>query len=109
MLPEELKKKFTNEVVRSLLLSDDDKQYWLVNMDDLPVTLVEYFHTIISDKNILVDSYINKALQDDPGIVPELKEKVKRLKKDILSLEESDEQGSRKLEETLEEELNTLS
>ena len=108
MVSDEFKNKFSAEVQRSLLLSDEDKQYWLGNIDKFPQTLLEYFFKIIAEKNQIVDRCINRALQDDPGIVPELKEKVRKMKKDILALEETDESKPEDLEKSLEEQLSSL-
>ncbi len=108
MISDEFKKQFSVEVQRSLLLSDEDKQYWLGNIDKFPQTLLDYFFKIISEKNRLVDRCIDRALQDDPAIVPELKEKVRKMKKDILSLEENEESRPEDVEKSLEEQLNNL-
>ncbi len=99
--------QFKAEVQRSLLLEDSDKQYWTTNTATLPESLINYFYNLIKAKNKLIDSYIQKAIEQKPELVAEFKNKITKLKKDLLKLEEK-ESSTRSAEEILEQELKNL-
>lgn len=99
--------RFKTEVQRSLLLEEADKVYWLENAEKLPVSLVEAFFDLIKAKNELIDVYIQKAIEEKPELVAEFKNKITKLKKDLLKLEEK-ESSNQSAEAILEQELKNL-
>ncbi len=98
--------KFKNQVQKSLLLTDEDKQYWLQNADKLPGEVVEQVYGIIKTDEELVQSYIQTAMRDDPKLLTELKTKINKIKKGMMATAEQEQQP--KAEEELEEKLKQV-
>lgn len=105
---DELKNRLSAEVQRSLLLGDEDKEGLLSSINAMPALMLEYLLNKISEKNRLVDQYVNRALRDDPAIVPELKEKIRSIKKNILNLEETESEKAENPEAILDETLKNI-
>jgi hypothetical protein len=97
-----------NEIRRSLLIDEEEKTYWLENLDVLPVQVFETVLRIIKEKNWVVDKYVDAALKADANIIPELKNKLKQLKKKIAAFKEIQETGAENAEERLLEEIQKL-
>ncbi len=96
------------EIAKSLLLSEADKSSLLSGLDAMPRMMVEYLLKTLREKNLIVDEYVERALRDNPGILPELKEKISKMKINLLQLEESEEANGKDAEKVLEEKLNKL-
>jgi len=80
-----------DEAAKCLILSDDDKKFWIDHAASLPPRLLEEVTENIRRKNKIIDSYISTALADDPDhkYLSELKEKIIRIKKTVFNLDES--------------------
>ena len=97
--------EFKTELKRCLLLSDEDRKYWLDNAETLPTIIIEGVLKVVKEKNGLMDKYMRIALQNDPNQTHliELKTKIKQLKQTSLTIEEkvqtpnADEELERKL------------
>lgn len=98
-------KDFSTQIENTLLLDEVDKNYWRENMQNLPENLLRYFSAVLADKDKLVDSYLDKALTIDPEAANMLKNKVTKMRKDILSMEENEVDNKGQLEEMMDEEL----
>lgn len=97
-----------SEVTKCLLLSDEDKQYWLENVEKLPMALVGAVLKVVKEKNDLVEQYIRIALENDPNHIhlTELKTRIKQLKQTSLAIEEKAQTPN--AEEELEQRLANL-
>jgi hypothetical protein len=98
-------KDFSAQIENTLLLEEADKNYWRENMKNLPENLLRYFSQVLAEKDKLVDSYLDKALTIDPEAANVLKNKVTKMRKDILAMEEGEVDNKGKLEEIMDEEL----
>ncbi|MCC7197144.1 hypothetical protein IT413_03020 [Candidatus Peregrinibacteria bacterium] len=96
---------FSKQIENTLLLEEVDKNYWRENMKNLPESLLRYFSSALAEKDKLVDSYLEKALTINPEAANLLKDKVTKMRKDILSLEENESDNKAQLETMLDEEL----
>lgn len=96
---------FSEQIENTLLLEEVDKNYWRENMKNLPENLLRYFSSVLAEKDKLVDSYLEKALTINPEAANLLKDKVTKMRKDILSLEENESDNKAQLETMLDEEL----
>lgn len=98
-------KDFSAQIENTLLLEEADKNYWRENMKNLPENLLRYFSQVLAEKDKLVDSYLDKALTIDPEAANVLKNKVTKMRKDILAMEEGEVDNKGQLEEIMDEEL----
>jgi hypothetical protein len=98
-------KDFSAQIENTLLLDEADKNYWRQNMQNLPENLLQYFSSVLAEKDNLIDRYLEKALSLNPDAATNLKNKVTKMRKDILEMEESEDENKVKLEEMLDEEL----
>ncbi len=96
------------EIKKNILLEDEDKQYWLQVAETLPSPLLEYFYNFLKEKNVLLDSYIDKAIQADPDLLPTLKAQVKNLQKHFREFQEKDATNKENAETFLQEELKNI-
>jgi poly(3-hydroxyalkanoate) synthetase len=98
-----LQEDFAKEISRSILLSDQEKQYWLENSATLPALLIEYFYKFIKEKNKLVDSYIDRAIKANPTLLTQIKTKVSGFRQfaDDLTQKESGQAADENLEAEL--------
>jgi|WetSurMetagenome_2_1015567.scaffolds.fasta_scaffold127774_2 hypothetical protein len=103
-----LKEALKKEILRSLLISDEDKAYWLGNIDDLPDVLVDEMTRVVLKKNTVVDGYLDTALGNDPDhkYLAELKNKLAKAKKKAFSIDEKTEKG--RAEKYLENKLKKI-
>lgn len=94
MASNKLIKKFKTEIEKSLLLSIEDKKFWLENAGKLSKFALQQIYDQVHEKNKLVEIYIKTALADDTDQVylKELKDKVKKLKKNTLKIAEKEEE-----------------
>jgi len=98
--------KFSGEISRNLLLDETDKKFWRENADRMPASLIGYFHSYLKKQNILVDSYIKKAIDDHPELVAEIKAKTRKIKNALSELHGAeDEKAAEKL---LEEQIKQI-
>lgn len=105
---EELKFVLKEELKNCLLLSDQDKDFWLNNLENLPYGTLWNVFQLIHGKNQFVDKYINIALQQDQNgnYLKILKAEVSKIKNETFQLEDKTE--SQQTEMQLEQELNNL-
>ncbi len=81
------------ELKKCLLLSDEDKKFWLENAEKLPQIVVEGVLKVVKEKNDLMETYLHLALEKDADHthLAELKEKIKKLKQGAMAIEEKTE------------------
>lgn len=86
-------KKLVEEIKKSLLLDDADKQYWLENGKNLPDVIIEGVYNAVKAKNDLMQIYIKTALKNDPdqNYLKQLKTKIKEIKSETLKLSEKEQ------------------
>jgi len=84
---------FRKEVKRCLLLSKQDREYWVLSADTLSDKVLDDLFSAVSDKNEKLDNYITIALMNDKDnkILNELKRTVKTTKKNIIGAKEDEE------------------
>lgn len=89
-----LLQNFQVEVGKSLIMTDDDKSYWLKAAEGLNPEILESVYNMVKDRNEMISGYIRVALQHDPDqqYLNELKTKIKELKKNTLQIEEKSTQ-----------------
>lgn len=100
------KEEFLDALEKNLFLTKSNKKKLLLKFDSLPERALKDLFRMIKDQNDQADKYITIALEDDPTLIKEMVSLVKRIKKKIVHLKESEEKGG--LEELLEEELNNV-
>jgi len=105
------REKLRQELERSLLIEPADQDFWLANVDNMPLAIVRNLLKILSPKNAQVDSYIETALaQDQNGEhLKALQSQIAAIKKQAFQKEENQtaQKEERQSEELLEE-LNHL-
>jgi len=103
-----LLEQFKKEVQRSLIMTAEDKVYWLEAAAGLDAEVLESIFNLVKGKNELIDGYIKKALENDAGweYLKELKTKIRDLKKNTLQVEEKNTQPN--AEELLESQLKKI-
>jgi hypothetical protein len=89
-------------------LPDEDKLYWIENIETMPSPMLEATTNAIKAKSNLVDKYVGTALEEDKDhmLMAELKNKVLTLKKKAFSIDESAEKGD--IEEDLSKKLQEI-
>ncbi len=104
----DLKTKVKESIEKCLLMSEEEKQYWLSKIDELPVPTLENVLRIIQNKNAIIDGYITQAIAADPEgeYLKTLKIKVKKIKKQAFNIEEKAENVEQ--EEQLDELLKKI-
>jgi poly(3-hydroxyalkanoate) synthetase len=100
------KTTFAEEIKRSILLSDEEKKYWLENSQNLPALLVDYFYKYIREKNSLIDSYIDRAIKAKPTLLTQIKTKVSAYRKFADDL--TQQEGGQAADKNLENELSNI-
>jgi hypothetical protein len=100
------RKKLKNEIGRSILLEDPDKQFWIRKSDTLPELLIKNLYGVIRKQNLLAEKYIRIAIKKNPKLLSVLKNKIKSVKTKTLKLEESKNAVS--AEEELAEQLGKI-
>lgn len=101
---EQLKLELKAELESSLLLDETDREFWLANLADLPITTVQKLLAALQPKNRLVNSYIEAALEKDTNgnHLRDLQNQIKKIKRDAFKIEEkSDTSTEQKMEEVL--------
>ncbi len=78
---------------KSLIISPEDKSYWLPRLDDLPVPVLENILRMVKSKNDIIDGYISDALSGDTDgkYMAGLKAKVREIKQKAFNLQEKSE------------------
>jgi len=101
-------KQLITEIEKCLLLSDEDKQFWLENSENLPRTVVDSLYKNIHDKNLMMAKYLAAAIDNDPEqkLIGELKQKIKKLKATALQIEEKEQQSD--VDAVLNDDLSNL-
>lgn len=100
-----LQKRFEVEIVRSFLLSQGDKEYWLKQAPDLPVEILGKVFKAVKAKNMEMEKYIKVAMISDPSLVTQLKNTIKKVKRNTLTVAEKEEQNP---EDVLNKKLSDL-
>ena len=94
------------EMEKSLLLETADKQYWLQNLETFPELMLSSFYNFLKPKNDLVDEAIMRTLRQNPDALPDLKNKIAKIKRTLQELEENEEKNTSSV--NLEEQLKNL-
>lgn len=96
------------EVSRSILLSKKDRDYWLNHAQSIPEPILTKFLKELKQNNDLMETYLKKALDEDPTLLDKMKQKIIKIKKRALELQEKDSSNKENVENYLEEEFNKL-
>ena len=93
-------KKLANEIEKSLLMEDADKQFFLGRIEAMTPGMINAFYEQLSKKNRLVEKYIRLALAEDKGhlYLSELKAKIRQLQSSTQKLSEQGEVAGLELE-----------
>lgn len=105
---ENKKNLILREITRCVLLEEEDKTSLLSTVNDAPESLLDTMYEFFKEKNDLVDLYVTRAIESDPEVVTEMKNKVYILKKHILEYQEAEEKDEERAEEMLEEAIEDL-
>lgn len=100
--------RFKREIEKCFLLEDMDKLFWLEKAETLPTNLLETMAAFFKEKNDLFNLYLNKAIEADPGVVNEMKNKVLIMKKHLFKFKEEKVQKEEQPEENLEDALKQI-
>lgn len=97
----ELRAQLKTELEKSFIIEQQDKDFWLANLDQLPVTTIQNLLDKITPKNALVDNYIDTALAQDQDQehVKALKTELNRIKQHAFQLEEGSQSGEKQAQE----------
>ena len=100
--------KLREEMESCMLLSEEDKKFWLDHAPVLPDVVLDNVIKIVKEKNNKVDEYVDAALEEDKDhlYLAELKAKIKKIKSETFELEEKGAKGA--LEEKLKKQLEEL-
>lgn len=101
---EEKEARLKDAIVKSLILSAEDRDFWLSHAGFLPNVVLENVTGIIESKNKIMEDYIQAELKNDPdhNYLTQLKTKIQEIKKKAFSMNEEKEK------EGAEEGLNKL-
>lgn len=82
---------FYTEVKKSIILREDQKEYWLKNGDRLPPSALQCITREISRANRDVEKSLRAAVENDPKNIHlnKLKTEVNKMKVKVLKLEEA--------------------
>lgn len=105
MKKEVLQKRFKVEIDRSFLLSEEDKDYWLKQAPNLPVEILGKVFKAVKTKNAVMEKYIKVAMISDPSLVEQLRNTIKKVKRNTLKAAEKEEQNP---EDVLNKKLSDL-
>jgi hypothetical protein len=96
-----MREQLREELKRSLLLEEADRQFWLDNLATLPLPLVQNLLAILVPRNARVDGFIETALAQDgkQEHLTSLRRQVAAYKKQAYRLEEKGQAGSEREEE----------
>lgn len=104
MADEKLMAEVEAEIANSLLLDEGEKDYWRRYIKRLPENAVRYFFDNLKDKDEMVEDYLEKAIDEDPSAEAKLKEKVLRMRKEIMNIDG----GAKELKTLMKEELKKI-
>jgi len=101
---DELKLQVKRELERSILITPEDREFWLSNLETLPIHTLQNLIKILKPKNDATDEMIETALSQDKAEehLNALRADVARIKQHARGLEEK---SGKKSEEKEEEEL----
>lgn len=102
------RKAVVDEINKSILLKDEEKEFWLSKINSLPTAVLKGVYEAVKGKNELMGEYLNAAFESDPdqNYVKQLKQKIKKIKNDTLKIEE--DKQSQDAEQLLTAELDKL-
>lgn len=97
----ELRTQLKTELEKSFIIDQEDKDFWLSNLDQLPAPTIQNLLDKITPKNALVDSYIDTALAQDQNQehLKSLKADLNRIKQHAFQLEEGSQSGEKQAQE----------
>jgi hypothetical protein len=81
-------KDFRREVQNSLLMDEPSKKSWLSKADTLHPELLKMLVKLVKGSNRQAWKYIKIALVKKPVLLEELREKIKKINRETLALEE---------------------
>jgi hypothetical protein len=105
---EQKEQKLREAVKRSILLSPEDKKFWIDHAAMLPNPVLDDVYKLIQSKNEVVDNYLMAALEKDKEhkYLLELKQKIQNIKQKAFEMEE--EATHENAEDILKKELDNL-
>lgn len=85
-----LRDQLKTELERSVLVEPTDREYWLSELDNLPMPIVNNLLKILTPRNAQIDSYVETALSQDQNQehLKALRQQVATIKKQAYKLEE---------------------
>lgn len=88
-----LKQKFLKALQESILLEEEEKQYWIAHLSELSPLFLESICEVVESKNQLIKDYVRAALADDTDqqYLQQLKTKIKNLRSSTLALAEKEQ------------------
>lgn len=98
--------KFKREIRRSLALTPEQKKFWEENAETTPEEILKQVYGIVKPHNDEMQKYIEIAIQKDPSLLKNLKDKIREIKKETLKLAEGEQTPD--AEQTLEEQLKNV-
>ena len=86
------KVQLVKEITQCLIIKDDEKSYWLNNVDSLPETIIDILISEIGARNRIVEGYVNIALKNDRDgtYLNEAKAILNKTKKIVLEAKENE-------------------
>ena len=101
-----LREDFRTEIQKNLLINNKNREFLMKNIDTLPDIVIKELLAEIKKQNKMAEKFIEIAIDKDPSIVDEMKNKSKKLKKRVTKLKEIEEK--RQLDVELEKELKEI-
>jgi len=96
------------ELQKNLLLPQEEKDFWIKEIPNLPETVIKLIAEQIQSSNLQIDQFISLALADDTAheFLNELKSTVQKTAKNINSAKEEEE--AKLAEEKIQKQIENL-
>jgi len=88
-----LAKRVIKEVEKSLVIKENDREFWIENAQQMPIQLLDKFYKYISKQNRKIKEYLKEAFTKNPELTEEINKKIKKIKTVVLELKEKEEQS----------------
>jgi hypothetical protein len=101
-----LKVRLREELEKSILLDEADREYWLNAIRKLPEESVPAVLKDILESNNMVEKYLLAALEADPKIIDKLKSKTRQIQNKAFEIDQTAE--SQNAENDLDDQLKQI-
>lgn len=98
-----LASELKSEVEKNIYLTMENKYFLLENFSVLPEKILKGLLKDLKKQNTTARKYIEKAIDENPGLVTEMKSKSRILKQKLTEIQE--EEGKEAIERKLEKQL----